>query len=193
WTDRGENRDGPVGPLTFRWPHAVAGTGGSLYIADAGNHRVLGWADCETACQGGPPDLVLGQEDFTSNREWPYGPQSAGAHRFPYDISLGVGVLAVSDTANNRILLHRPPPTEGRGVLADAVLAQPDFQAHGENRWEGVVPDSLCWPYGIHLHGDTLAVADSGNNRVMLWRRKGDAPVADSRPEAGRPRDSSPE
>ena len=30
--------------------------------------------------------------------------------------------------------------------------------------------DSLCWPYGIAVCGDVAAVADSGNNRVLLWR-----------------------
>ena len=33
----------------------------------------------------------------------------------------------------------------------------------------GVTDRSLCWPYGVHVHGGKLAVADSGNNRVMLW------------------------
>ena len=55
---------------------------------------------------------------------------------------------------------------------ADWVLAQPDFGANGENRWTSVQRDTLCWPYGLSLHGDLLAVADSGNNRVMLWRRE---------------------
>ena len=31
-----------------------------------------------------------------------------------------------------------------------------------------VEDDSLCWPYGLSLAGDVLAVADSGNNRVMI-------------------------
>jgi hypothetical protein len=54
---------------------------------------------------------------------------------------------------------------------ADYVLAQPDFASNGENRWTSVQHDTLCWPYGLSLCGNTLAVADSGNNRVMLWRR----------------------
>jgi hypothetical protein len=29
--------------------------------------------------------------------------------------------------------------------------------------------DTLCWPYGAAAAGGTLAVADSGNNRVLLW------------------------
>jgi len=31
------------------------------------------------------------------------------------------------------------------------------------------VRDSLCWPYNVATRGDTLVVADSGNNRVLLW------------------------
>ena len=178
WVSRGENRDGPVGPTTFRWPHAVAGfessSGEGLLIADAGNHRVLGWTDLDAACAGADPGLVLGQADFVSAKEWPYGPQSATAHRFPYCLSVDGGRLAISDTANNRVLLHEPVPTggsdAGAGVGADAVVAQPDFASNGENRWKAVERDTLCWPYGVHLRGDRLAVADSGNNRVVIWR-----------------------
>ena len=55
------------------------------------------------------------------------------------------------------------------------MLAQPTYAACGENRWDRSSPDSLCWPYGLHWHAgadrELLAVADSGNNRVVLWER----------------------
>jgi hypothetical protein len=79
------------------------------------------------------------------------------------------GRLAIADTANNRVLLW-DVVTSDPGP-ADYVLAQPTLEANGENRWSAVTHDSLCWPYGVWLHGDRIAVADSGNNRVMLWRR----------------------
>jgi hypothetical protein len=78
--------------------------------------------------------------------------------------------LAVADTANNRVLLWDGLPLDGRS--ADVVLAQPTFGANGENRWSSVTSDTLCWPYGLWLHGDRLAVADSGNNRVVIWGRR---------------------
>ena len=171
WTDRAENRDGPVGPLTFRWPHAIAGEDGALFVSDAGNHRVLGWTNAHTACDGADPDIVLGQTDFTSSKEWPYGPQAANVHRFPYCVSTDRGTLAISDTANNRVLIHNTPPTPGCAAPADGVLGQHDMTANGENRWKSVDPDTLCWPYGLHLRRDTLAIADSGNNRVTIWTR----------------------
>ena len=78
--------------------------------------------------------------------------------------------LFVGDTSNNRVLIWHGWPRTGAGIPADTVLAQPDMDANGENRWTAVGDDSLCWPYGLCRAGDLLAVADSGNNRVMAWR-----------------------
>jgi hypothetical protein len=168
-----ENRGGPAGPASFRWPHGVAGRDDLLLVADAGDHRVLGWTSQPDADR--PADLVVGQPDFTSAEEWPYGPHTADRMRFPYAVALdatgGQERLAVADTANNRILLWDGMPDGPIGAGAQHVLAQPDFGSNGENRWTSVQHDTLCWPYGLSLCGDTLAVADSGNNRVMLWRR----------------------
>jgi len=174
---REENRGEGAGPRSFRWPHDIAGTGDLLLVADAGNHRVLGWHPHPEADRDA--DLVLGQPDFHSTAEFPYGPQRPDRLRFPYAVSTGPDGdrprLAVADTANNRVLLwHDLPRAPGDGQAAgpaDAVLGQPTFADGGENRWSAVAPDTLCWPYGIRLHGDLLAVADSGNNRVMIWRR----------------------
>ncbi len=169
---REENRGGPPGPASFRWPHDLTGSDDLLLVADAGNHRVLGW----TPPPGADTDatLVLGQPSFHAAEEWPYGPQRAEAMRFPYAVDLDGDRLAVADTANNRVLLWDGVPAagpDGVGGAPQAVLGQPGFAANGENHWTGVTPDSLCWPYGLSLDGDLLAVADSGNNRVVLWRR----------------------
>ncbi|GAY15140.1 NHL repeat-containing protein [Mycobacterium sp. shizuoka-1] len=164
---REENRGGVVGPATFRWPHDITGDDDVLLIADAGDHRLLGWAPAPDADRDA--DTVLGQPDFDSALEWPYGPHTSDRFRFPYAACLDGRRLAVADTANNRILLWDDRPDDGRG--ADHVLAQPDFGSNGENRWTSVQRDTLCWPYGLSLRGDSLAVADSGNNRVMIWRR----------------------
>ncbi|MEZ5285139.1 MAG: NHL repeat-containing protein [Vicinamibacterales bacterium] len=162
-----ENRGGPPTARSFRWPHAVAGDERRLWVADAGNHRVLGW--------NGTPDgdvdaaEVLGQPDFAHNGEFPYRPQTARMLRFPYSVASDATTLIVADTANNRVLVH---PVLDDGRAADAVLAlgQPDLASNGENRWRAVAADTLCWPYGVALWQGLVAVADSGNNRVMLWR-----------------------
>lgn len=165
-----ENRGGPAGPASFRWPHDISGDDGLLLVADAGDHRVLGWVGHPDADRDA--DLVLGQPDFSGSEEWPYGPHTADRFRFPYAVCLDAGTLAVADTANNRVLLWDGMPEGPVGRGADHVLAQPDFGSNGENRWTSVQHDTLCWPYGLSLRGGALAVADSGNNRVTLWRRR---------------------
>lgn len=164
-----ENRGGDAGPASFRWAHDIAGNDELLLIADAGDHRVLGWSPQPDADRDA--DLVIGQPDFTGSEEWPYGPHTNDRFRFPYAICLDDQRLAVADTANNRILLWDGMPEGPVCRGADHVLAQPDFGANGENRWTSVQRDTLCWPYGMSLRGDTLAVSDSGNNRVMIWKR----------------------
>ena len=170
---RDENR-GELGPASFRWPHDIAGTADRLFIADAGNHRVLGWSPPPDGDR--PADQVLGQTDFVSGGEFPYKPQTPMSLRFPYAISIDAtgengkpGRMALADTANNRVLLWDAVPTDCEAP-ADHVIAQPDFARNGENRWDLVAPDTLCWPYGLCLHRDRIAIADSGNNRVMIWQ-----------------------
>ena len=162
-----ENHGAEASAASFRWPHAIAGDADSLLIADAGNHRVLGWRpaplrDCDAT-------LVLGQPDFITARELPYIQQGATRLRFPYSIASNNGRIAVADTANNRILLWDEIPRNGVNHAAAHVLGQENFNTNGENRWKAVTHDSLCWPYGIWMHAGRLAVADSGNNRVTIW------------------------
>lgn len=174
---REENRGGDVSDSSFRWPHAVVGDGkGGLLVADAGNHRAVGWSSRPTADV--PADFVLGQPDLTTGAEFPYRQQSGTSFRFPYgsasiEVS-GTTGLAVADTANNRILLWDDFPHDPLAA-PDHVLGQPDFSSNGENRWHHVDRDTLCWPYGLASYDDKhthlLLVADSGNNRVVLWER----------------------
>ncbi|MEZ5223463.1 MAG: NHL repeat-containing protein [Ilumatobacteraceae bacterium] len=171
---RGENRDGPVAADSVRWPHAVASVGGTLFVADAGNHRVLGWHLPVGVDR--PADIVIGQPGFDSAVEFPYRPQGPQRFRFPYGVSSAPdGRLFVADTSNNRVLVVTDASDTFAvtpvGGAVDSVLGQPDLDANGENRWDRVVADSFCWPYGLHWGDGFLAVADSGNNRVVVWEQ----------------------
>ena len=163
-----ENRGADVTAASFRWPHAIVGIGDTLFVADAGNHRVLGFTPAPT-CDT-PASLVIGQPDFVSNAELPHRKQGAQRMRFPYGLASDGDLLAVGDTANNRVLFFPGLPPTGEGLSASAVIGQENFDAAGENRWKAVADDTLCWPYGLWMHHGRLAVADSGNNRVMLWQ-----------------------
>ena len=169
---RGDNRDGAVAADSLRWPHAIAKAGSHLVISDAGNHRVLAWrlpVDGER-----PADAVLGQPDFTTAVEYAYRPQGPCAMRFPYGVAGRDRGVVIADTSNNRLLViddfAATLAGASMGAPADAVIGQPDFAANGENRWDAVTADTLCWPYRVAVHRELFAVADSGNNRVTLWR-----------------------
>lgn len=166
-TARDENRGGDPSGNSFRWAHDIAGDERAIFVADAGNHRVLGWAGPLT--EDRPADFVLGQLNFSSVSEWPYAQSNAQGLRFPYAIDLCQDVLAVADTANNRVLFWRLPLEKPIGAAAFDVIGQVDFNSSGENGWQSVTHRTLCWPYGISFRSGWLAVADSGNNRVMLW------------------------
>ena len=91
---------------------------------------------------------------------------SAASVNMPYATVEAGGQLIVADTANSRLLGWADSAT---GIAANRLGGQPDFASKGDNRWGMPERDSLCWPYGLSALGDLVAVADSGNNRVLLW------------------------
>jgi hypothetical protein len=92
-----ENRGGAPIAKSFRWPHAVAGDERTLFVADAGNHRVLAWSPLPDGDRDA--DAVIGQCDFTSNAEFPYIRQTSHSLRFPYALASDDRWLLVADTA----------------------------------------------------------------------------------------------
>jgi len=168
FTTRDENCGQAPGAFGLRWPHGMAAVGEGLLIADAGDNRVMGFATLPRR-NGAPCDFVLGQRDFASvdHNQAAYLP-TASAVNMPYGLAVLGQRLVVADTANSRLvgfdLQHLTT-----GVDAQALAAQPTFTDKGDNRWSVAKRDSLCWPYGVAASGATLAIADSGNNRVLLW------------------------
>jgi hypothetical protein len=165
---RDENAGLGGGPLGMRWPHAVACVGGALFIADAGDNRVMVWREWPRE-HGAGCDFVLGQNDIASldhNRSAYY--PNAGAMNMPYGLCVAGERLIVADTANSR-LLGFDLDGLGQGVGAARLAGQRDFERKGDNRWGDPARDSLCWPYGVAASDGWAAVADSGNNRVLLW------------------------
>ena len=168
-----ENRDGPRPADSFRWPHDLTGRDDLLLVADAGDHRVLGWSPQPA----GRPSRRSGDRTAISPapRNGPTG-HTKGPDAVSYAVCLDGQTLAVADTANNRIpALGRhagrsPDPTQTRCGPSDHVLAQPDFGSNGEPLDLRAARHGML-AYGLSLHGDTWQIADSGNNRVMLWRR----------------------
>lgn len=167
---RDDNAGSDTCAIGMRWPHGIACHGGALAISDAGNNRVMVWRHFP-AVSGTPCSFVLGQDDFVSvdhNRS-AHDP-SASAMSMPYGLVVWDDQLVVCDTANSRLLgfdlqeLAMDAPATG-------LAAQHGFADKGDNRWRAASRDSLCWPYAASAFGRTLAIADTGNNRILLWEK----------------------
>jgi hypothetical protein len=168
FTTRDENAGGEARGLGMRWPHGIAVADGSVLVADAGNNRIMVWRDLPSM-PGRPCSFVLGQTDLIGldhNRAAYY--PTAAAMSMPYGIAVQGERLVVADTANSRLLAFNVQAL-AMGVPATGVAGQHGFGDKGDNRWAAPARDSLCWPYNVAACGTTLVVADSGNNRVLLW------------------------
>jgi hypothetical protein len=87
----------------------------------------------------------------------------------PYGLAVLGSRLVVADTANSRLVAFDAAELDigGRAVR---LCGQDGFEKKGDNRWRSCERDSLCWPYGISACDTGLVVADSGNNRILLWQ-----------------------
>ena len=168
FTTRDENAGRDPGPLGMRWPHSVVAMNGKLLVSDAGNNRIMVW-DKWPDRPGVPCDYLLGQKDAQSleHNRAAYLPD-ARALNMPYGVAVIDDWLIAADTANSRLVGWRADFL-APDAPANGVGAQPDFISKGDNRWSLPMRDSLCWPYWVSARGKTLVIADSGNNRVMLW------------------------
>jgi len=147
------------------------GANGSLFVADAGNRRVLRFDNAASKANGADADGVLGQPDFTSA-----GPGGLTASTFStsegYQLE-GVtldsfGNLYVSDSDNRRILRFNNAASKPNGAAADGVLGAPDFTTQGEATVTNATFGTNA--FGIDVLPDgALYVSDFSNNRVLVF------------------------
>ena len=167
----------------------VAYANDMLLVADSNrlsaeplNHRVLIYRNIARELPGpideipqtsrcpvctGRADVVLGQPDFSKNEV--AIPPSASSLRLPLGVATDGVRMAVADADNNRVLIWNSIP-EVSGQPADLVLGQKDFATAVSNGFNPT-QTSLRGPQGVWwLNGD-LWVADTGNNRILLYRK----------------------
>lgn len=186
------------GDIAFYTPSA------QVFVADTANNRVLGWNCAYNYENGDYADFVLGQPDFETTAA--LDPPTAESMNAPTGLTVGFdGLLYVSDTGNNRVLVFFPTnydeyfydepvyydpddyfcqdgwwypsdfyaPIYTNGQEADYALGQPDFTSGAALP---TASDTLSSPMGLVTDvNDNLVVADSGNNRVLvyMWNEAG--------------------
>ncbi|HWF08169.1 MAG TPA: hypothetical protein VG297_06885 [Bryobacteraceae bacterium] len=169
-------------------PSGVAYANGVLWVVDSNrlgatpnNNRVLRFSDVSTypgptadptipgstcgACRG-TADLVLGQPDFISNDSSPT-PKST-LLRSPTAIATDGKVVVVADTDNNRVLIWQSLPRVN-GQPADNVIGQPDM-VHGGTSVPPT-PTSLRGPAGVWIADGKLFIADTLDNRILIYNK----------------------
>ncbi len=163
---------------------------GDLWVADSGNGRVLRFPKPFSQPSGAmeQANLVIGQYSFTQSVKAP----TAQTMFSPYGIAFTLeGDLVVSDQGDNRVLyFEKPQGGFTNGQVATSVAGQPDFNATTANNPSSGT-GALNGPHGIAIDtGDQLYVADTGNNRIAIYRNirsTGNNPTASLTVSANQP------
>ncbi len=155
---------------TLFLPTSVHSDGTKLAVVDFSNNRVLIWNTIPSTTQA-PADVVVGQPDFVTST-----PACDESSLFgPESVIIAGGKLIVADFDNNRVLIWNTVPTTN-GEPADVVLGQSTFtnciaNDDDQDGAAAVVPTArtFFFPTGVWSDGTRLVVADTGNDRVLIW------------------------
>ncbi len=157
----GHNQDGIVAGNSFDYVYGNAGFGnGVLYLSDYYNYRVLGFNGVPTV-NNQTADFVLGQNAFTSTD----AEIGAGGMDCPANSQYANNKLLLVDCSYSRATIYDPAPTMGPGAAA-VVIGQANFSDAGS----ACTRTGLSFPEAGTLTVDgRVIIADSDNNRVMIW------------------------
>ncbi len=154
-------------------PTGVVIAGGKVIVADTGNNRVLIWNDISALTSGQAANVVLGQTSMTTcnaNQS-----TTAGAAPTAQTLSDPTSVwsngtrLIVADAGNNRVLIWNDISGISSGAPANVVVGQTAFTGAQANQGGAVGAATLDDPQAVSSANGNLFVADTGNNRVLIF------------------------
>ncbi|MEM7549934.1 MAG: hypothetical protein AAF363_09670 [Bacteroidota bacterium] len=153
------------------WPYSVrVSDTGSMSITDTQYYRVLLWNQWETALSS-KADVIIGQNSFGENGQNQFLMKpSANTLNWCYDSFFSEDGIWIADTGNSRILRFNKLP-ERNNKSADDLLGHQDFHTGSENAQTITSTEkALYWPFSICVVQNTMAIADTGNHRIILKR-----------------------
>lgn len=150
--------DGPS-PTAMSGSQTVFTEGENLFVLDYSDSRIVRYNGFPTT-SGAAAVLAIGQPSLVTDG----ADCSATAFDSPEGATIAAGRFIVADTSNERVLIWNQVPTEF-GVPADIMLGQQDMTSasHGDGA------DEFHLPYFLASNGTQIAVADTSNNRVLIW------------------------
>ena len=108
------------------------------------------------------PSVIVGQPDFVSVAQ----NLTQTGLRSPAGVATDGKILVIADTDNNRVLIWNSIPTTN-GAPADVVIGQTGF---GSITFPPTVSQtSMRGPESVWIQGTKLFVADTLNNRILIW------------------------
>ena len=140
-------------------PYEIHVGGGKLLVGDYSNRRVMIW-NLPITANNQPADLVLGQPNFTTLT---YAVDASTSHGPDGVWTDGTKVL-MADYRAHRVMIWNTFPT-ANGQAADLVLGQANFATAGA----ATTSTTMFRPWDVKSDGTRIAVADSGNQRVLVW------------------------
>jgi uncharacterized protein (TIGR03437 family) len=167
----------------------LAIAGGYLFVADSNragagpsNHRVLLFPMSQFPDPGaelaysrkcpvclGQASIVLGRSNFSpfDITLEPLPPATRSSLRLPTSVASDGVHVAIADTDHNRVLIWNSIP-QANNAPADVVVGQPNFTSVAI---PGNTPNSrsMRGPQGVWISGGKLFVADTQNNRVLVF------------------------
>ncbi|MEM9018612.1 MAG: NHL repeat-containing protein, partial [Verrucomicrobiota bacterium] len=144
---------------------AIDPTTGKLFVADAGNDRILRFSSTAAYETGAAAEVVLGQTAFDETSDGLSATKMSSLTGIFVDQE---GRLWVSDRGNDRVLRFDNASTIGTGAPANGVIGQPDLDSDVD---PGTPPHSKFEdPTGIFVTPDgTLWVVDDTLARILRF------------------------
>jgi predicted outer membrane repeat protein len=161
------DRGGSVGANTVQNPGATFVAGNRLIVSDGPNNRVLIWNSIPTT-NGTPADVVVGQQNFTSDSLNQGGSCAANTLRVPAAIYSDGMRLIIPDQSNHRVLIFNQIPTTNN-ASADVVIGQQDFTSCLANQGGAVGANTLNTSDAVWVDGTKLFIVDALNHRVLIY------------------------
>jgi uncharacterized protein (TIGR03437 family) len=178
----------PVTASGLRAPQGVWFSNGKFFVADTQNNRVLIWNSVPSK-NNQPADVVVGAPNFTTvpNADQTTSSVVPAANTMlsPTSVTSDGVHLFVADLGFSRVLIWNQIPTQN-GQSADLELGQRDFatgvandntencasngvDSNGNPTYPGECGQTMNFPRFALSDGTRLFVADTGNDRVLVY------------------------